>query len=133
MLSFPGQIGFLVVSKMRWEKVEVNPNPNPIGTEGEGGGGGGVGGEVSGPGKRWGHTCNAINGGRLVYVFGGYGKDNCQTNQVHVFDTGDSLHPSLSFYYSSSSLSQSSVFFFNYSVLSLCHLGLFGIAVCFIF
>ncbi|KAK7330276.1 hypothetical protein VNO77_24466 [Canavalia gladiata] len=56
---------------MRWEKVE-------LGLEGEG---------VSGPGKRWGHTCNAIKGGRLVYVFGGYGKDNCQTNQVHVFDT----------------------------------------------
>ncbi|KAK7265876.1 hypothetical protein RJT34_33501 [Clitoria ternatea] len=53
---------------MRWEKAE-------IGIEGEG------------PGKRWGHTCNAIKGGKLVYVFGGYGKDNCQTNQVHVFDT----------------------------------------------
>ncbi|PQP93715.1 RING finger protein B [Prunus yedoensis var. nudiflora] len=42
---------------------------------------------ISGPGKRWGHTCNAIKEGRLLYVFGGYGKDNCQTNQVHVFDT----------------------------------------------
>lgn len=62
---------------MRWEKVEVKA----IGTTTEGGGGGG-------PGKRWGHTCNAVKGGRLVYVFGGYGKDNCQTNQVHVFDTG---------------------------------------------
>ncbi|KAH1201500.1 Rab9 effector protein with kelch motifs [Glycine max] len=61
---------------MRWEKVEVKA----IGTTTEGGGGGG-------PGKRWGHTCNAVKGGRLVYVFGGYGKDNCQTNQVHVFDT----------------------------------------------
>ncbi|KAK6925131.1 Kelch repeat type 1 [Dillenia turbinata] len=39
------------------------------------------------PGKRWGHTCNAIKGGKLLYVFGGYCKDNCQTNQVHVFDT----------------------------------------------
>jgi hypothetical protein len=58
---------------MRWEKVEVKP----IGKEGDGG-----------PGKRWGHTCNSINGGRHIYVFGGYGKDNCQTNQVHVFDTG---------------------------------------------
>nr|XP_025617114.1 tip elongation aberrant protein 1 isoform X1 [Arachis hypogaea] len=57
---------------MRWEKVQMNP------LEGNDGGG---------PGKRWGHTCNAIRGGRLVYVFGGYGKDNCQTNQVHVFDT----------------------------------------------
>lgn len=46
-----------------------------------------VGGGGSGPGKRWGHTCNAIKEGRFLYVFGGYGKDNCQTNQVHVFDT----------------------------------------------
>lgn len=72
---------------MRWEKI-------PIGKEGEEGG-------ISGPGKRWGHTCNAINGGTLLYVFGGYGKDNCQTNQVHVFDTGEL------------SLSQSYVCFFN--------------------
>ncbi|KAG6746932.1 hypothetical protein POTOM_049308 [Populus tomentosa] len=43
--------------------------------------------ELNGPGKRWGHTCNSIKGGRFLYVFGGYGKDNCQTNQVHVFDT----------------------------------------------
>ncbi|GAB4860892.1 hypothetical protein Ancab_036053 [Ancistrocladus abbreviatus] len=53
---------------MRWERLKV------------------VGG-ASGPGKRWGHTCNAIRGGKLLYVFGGYGKHNCQTNQVHVFDT----------------------------------------------
>ncbi|XP_060204931.1 uncharacterized protein LOC132632846 isoform X1 [Lycium barbarum] len=52
---------------MRWEKVVVH-------------GGGG-------PGKRWGHTCNAVQGGRLLYVFGGYGKDNTHTNKVHVFDT----------------------------------------------
>ncbi|TKY73289.1 Host cell factor [Spatholobus suberectus] len=52
---------------MRWEKVK------------------GIGEE--GPGKRWGHTCNAVKGGRLLYLFGGYGKFNCQTNQVHVFDT----------------------------------------------
>ncbi|KAI5416546.1 acyl-CoA-binding domain-containing protein 5 isoform X2 [Lathyrus oleraceus] len=63
---------------MRWEKIEVKA----IGREGEG-----VVELVSGPGKRWGHTCNSINGGRHIYVFGGYGKDNCQTNQVHVFDT----------------------------------------------
>lgn len=44
-------------------------------------------GPMCGPGKRWGHTCNAIRGGKLLYVFGGYGKDNSQTNQVHVFDT----------------------------------------------
>ncbi|XP_027100563.1 kelch domain-containing protein 3-like [Coffea eugenioides] len=52
---------------MRWEKLQVE--------------------EGVGPGKRWGHTCNAIKGGKLLYVFGGYGKDNCQTNKVHVFDT----------------------------------------------
>ncbi|XP_014493373.1 rho GTPase-activating protein gacHH [Vigna radiata var. radiata] len=52
---------------MRWEKVK------------------GTGGE--GPGRRWGHTCNAVRDGRLLYLFGGYGKFNCQTNQVHVFDT----------------------------------------------
>ncbi|XP_018469357.2 uncharacterized protein LOC108841072 [Raphanus sativus] len=40
----------------------------------------------SGPGKRWGHTCNAIKGGRFVYVFGGFGSDGCLTNQVHLFD-----------------------------------------------
>nr|KYP49534.1 Rab9 effector protein with Kelch [Cajanus cajan] len=51
---------------MRWEKVK------------------GIG---EGPGKRWGHTCNAVKGGRLLYIFGGYGKLNCQTNQVHVLDT----------------------------------------------
>ncbi|KAJ1428091.1 Kelch-type beta propeller [Sesbania bispinosa] len=50
---------------MRWEKVEVG----------------------EGPGKRWGHTCNAVKGGRFLYLFGGYGKYNRQTNQVHVFDT----------------------------------------------
>ncbi|KAL2479147.1 Galactose oxidase/kelch repeat superfamily protein [Forsythia ovata] len=51
---------------MRWEKVQQHSG---------------------GPGVRWGHTCNAIRGGKLLYVFGGYGKDRCQTNQVHVFDT----------------------------------------------
>ncbi|KAH0877775.1 hypothetical protein HID58_065169 [Brassica napus] len=44
-----------------------------------------------GPGKRWGHTCNAIKGGSFLYVFGGYGKDNCQTNQVHVFDSAKQI------------------------------------------
>ncbi|XP_061351969.1 uncharacterized protein LOC133296940 [Gastrolobium bilobum] len=54
---------------MRWEKVEsVNPTRE-------------------GPGKRWGHTCNAVKGGKLLYLFGGYGQYNCQTNQIHVFDT----------------------------------------------
>ncbi|GMJ00051.1 hypothetical protein like AT1G18610 [Hibiscus trionum] len=61
---------------MRWEKVHLYQQEA-----------GGIGGACSWPGKRWGHTCNSIKGGRFLYVFGGYGKDNCQTNQVHVFDT----------------------------------------------
>uniref|UniRef100_A0A7N0UYB7 Attractin/MKLN-like beta-propeller domain-containing protein n=1 Tax=Kalanchoe fedtschenkoi TaxID=63787 RepID=A0A7N0UYB7_KALFE len=51
---------------MRWEKHPTHPR---------------------GPGRRWGHSCNAVHGGKLVYVFGGYGQENCQTNKVHVFDT----------------------------------------------
>ncbi|XP_076902562.1 uncharacterized protein LOC143557357 [Bidens hawaiensis] len=51
---------------MRWEKLEI---------------------ENGGPGKRWGHTCNAVRGGQLLYVFGGYGEDNTQTNQVHLYNT----------------------------------------------
>lgn len=58
---------------MRWERWRLSADPTV---------------QNSGPGKRWGHTCNAVRGGKLLYVFGGYGKDNCQTNQVHVFDTG---------------------------------------------
>ncbi|KAL1531724.1 hypothetical protein AAHA92_31831 [Salvia divinorum] len=50
---------------MRWERVEAN------------------GGD--GPGVRWGHTCNAIEG--RVYLFGGYGEDEQQTNQIDVLDT----------------------------------------------
>ncbi|KAL8150625.1 hypothetical protein V2J09_020433 [Rumex salicifolius] len=55
---------------MRWKKVTLSETM-----------------EICGPGKRWGHTFNAIGGGKLLYLFGGYGRDNCQTNQVHVFDT----------------------------------------------
>ncbi|XP_073123814.1 uncharacterized protein [Henckelia pumila] len=55
---------------MRWDNVKAHPR-------------GGIG----GPGVRWGHTCNAIREGKLLYVFGGYGRDQCQTNSVHVFDT----------------------------------------------
>ncbi|KAI8543093.1 hypothetical protein RHMOL_Rhmol08G0191700 [Rhododendron molle] len=55
---------------MRWEKLQTREM-----------------GPMGGPGKRWGHTCNAVRGGKLLYVFGGYGKDNSQTNQVHVFET----------------------------------------------
>ncbi|KAG2313277.1 hypothetical protein Bca52824_024834 [Brassica carinata] len=56
---------------MRWERVQRQV---------------GLADSSSGPGKRWGHTCNAIKGGRFVYVFGGCGGDGRLTNQVHVFD-----------------------------------------------
>lgn len=56
---------------MRWERLKKSETMEMEG----------------GPGKRWGHTCNAIRGGKLFYVFGGYGNQNSQTNQVHVFDT----------------------------------------------
>ena len=75
-------LGFLLQKpqekKKRWERLQLQREDAP--------GMGAV--EISGPGKRWGHTCNAIKGGKLLYIFGGYGKDNCQTNQVHVFDSG---------------------------------------------
>ncbi|XP_078430160.1 uncharacterized protein LOC144702137 isoform X2 [Wolffia australiana] len=69
---------------MRWERVLVNAK---IRETGEGKKSVGRKGGVFGPGRRWGHTCNAVKGGRFLYVFGGYGEDNCQTNDVHVFDT----------------------------------------------
>ncbi|XP_042502767.1 rab9 effector protein with kelch motifs-like isoform X2 [Macadamia integrifolia] len=70
---------------MRWEKVEVNQrltetHPEPSRSVA-------LSVEFVGPGRRWGHSCNAIHGGKLLYVFGGYGPDNCQTNDVHIFDT----------------------------------------------
>ncbi|XP_047265783.1 kelch domain-containing protein 3 isoform X2 [Capsicum annuum] len=55
------------LNMMRWERVAVHG--------------------VDGASKRWSHTCNAVQGGRLLYVFGGYDKDDVQTNKVHVFDT----------------------------------------------
>ncbi|ERN17915.1 acyl-CoA-binding domain-containing protein 4 isoform X1 [Amborella trichopoda] len=71
---------------MRWERVKLKMKLKEIqpleGRKSPGRKGG-----ILGPGKRWGHTCNSIKGGRFLYVFGGYGKDNCQTNDVHVFDT----------------------------------------------
>ncbi|CAN6470773.1 unnamed protein product [Victoria cruziana] len=69
---------------MRWERVNVviKSKEGMEGKKSPGRRGG-----ILGPGKRWGHTCNSIKGGRFLYVFGGYGKDNCQTNEVHVFDT----------------------------------------------
>ncbi|GAV75310.1 Kelch_3 domain-containing protein/Kelch_4 domain-containing protein, partial [Cephalotus follicularis] len=75
-LYFPSLSFFKFFSqKMRWEKFQLQQQVS-FGVE-----------TSSAPGKRWGHTCNSIKGGRFLYVFGGYGKDNCQTNQVHVFDT----------------------------------------------
>ena len=41
-----------------------------------------------GPGKIWGHTCNSMGDGRLLYIFGGYGHDGRVTNKVFVFNTG---------------------------------------------
>ncbi|XP_050225145.1 uncharacterized protein LOC126674699 isoform X2 [Mercurialis annua] len=60
---------------MRWERLEQEASSR----------------SSNGPGKRWGHTCNSVKGGRFLYVFGGYGKDNCQTNHVHVFDTATQI------------------------------------------
>eukprot|EP00250_Pteridium_aquilinum_P005159 c15297_g2_i1 orf=15-2003(+) len=64
---------------MRWERVrfKAKAEGKTIGRKGG----------TAGPGKRWGHTCNSVKNGRSLYVFGGYGKDNRQTNDVHVFDT----------------------------------------------
>ncbi|KAL2642337.1 hypothetical protein R1flu_009924 [Riccia fluitans] len=69
---------------MRWERVHVRvkPKETPDGRKPPGRKGG-----AHGPGRKWGHTCNAVKSGRLIYVFGGYGQHDCQTNDVHVFDT----------------------------------------------
>ncbi|XP_010258009.1 PREDICTED: host cell factor 1-like isoform X2 [Nelumbo nucifera] len=69
---------------MRWEKVELS---NRLREALDGKKSPGRKGGIFGPGKRWGHSCNAVKGGKFLYVFGGYGKDNCQTNDVYVFDT----------------------------------------------
>ncbi|XP_052176236.1 tip elongation aberrant protein 1-like isoform X3 [Diospyros lotus] len=58
---------------MRWEKLQSNQEKGPTPTPG--------------PGKRWGHSCNAIRGGSLLYVFGGHTNDSSQTNQLHIFHT----------------------------------------------
>ncbi|GBG86799.1 hypothetical protein CBR_g42082 [Chara braunii] len=72
---------------MRWEKIRLkSPKGKPPGD-------GGVHKTspqrlaAQGPGRKWGHTCNAVQDGKLVYVFGGYGKDERQTNDIHAFDT----------------------------------------------
>ncbi|KAA8541052.1 hypothetical protein F0562_025015 [Nyssa sinensis] len=69
------------MSRMRWEKLQI---------ENRHGEGGQDTGPLPGFGKRCGHTCNAVRGGKLLYLFGGYGPyggDNYQSNKVHVFDT----------------------------------------------
>ena len=83
-LALYPQLGLSDSQRMRWEKVQPQPKQSLEGAQQQHHGVS----DISGPGKRWGHTCNAIKGGRFLYVFGGYGRDNCQTNQVHVFDTG---------------------------------------------
>ncbi|OVA00820.1 hypothetical protein BVC80_9083g132 [Macleaya cordata] len=55
---------------MRWERIQLNTSNS-----------------VEGPGKRWGQTCNTLEGGKFLYLFGGYGGDNSQTNEIHVFNT----------------------------------------------
>ncbi|BFI26818.1 Rab9 effector protein with kelch motifs [Marchantia polymorpha subsp. ruderalis] len=69
---------------MKWERVQVKvkAKETPDGKKPAVRRGG-----AHGPGRKWGHTCNAVKSGRLLYVFGGYGRDDCQTNDVHVFDT----------------------------------------------
>ncbi|CAL9116970.1 uncharacterized protein LOC135634069 isoform X1 [Musa acuminata AAA Group] len=67
---------------MWWELVHADAEAEETADQGASEAGG-----ICGPGVRWGHTCNAVKGGRYLYVFGGYGRDNCQTNDVHVFDT----------------------------------------------
>ncbi|RZS17137.1 hypothetical protein BHM03_00049252 [Ensete ventricosum] len=68
---------------MWWELLHADAEAEETADQGASEAGG-----ICGPGVRWGHTCNAVRGGRYLYVFGGYGRDNCQTNDVHVFDTG---------------------------------------------
>ncbi|XP_074571348.1 protein GLUTELIN PRECURSOR ACCUMULATION 3-like [Curcuma longa] len=67
---------------MRWEVVHADAGEGEVAdgrtSEAEG---------ICGPGVRWGHSCNTVQGGRYLYVFGGYGHNKRQTNDVHVFDT----------------------------------------------
>lgn len=88
VFSLSGSLYLAVDSQkeMRWERVGLHPRHSLEGAQQQQQ----EVGEISGPGKRWGHTCNSIKGGRFLYVFGGYGRNNCQTNQVHVYDTGGS-------------------------------------------
>lgn len=75
---------------MVWERVMLQMKAKEVleGKKSPGRKGG-----IMDPGRRWGHTCNSVKNGRFLYAFGGYGKDNCQTNDVHVFDASKSLPP----------------------------------------
>lgn len=72
---------------MYWERVEIKAKPRDESSQ-TGKSPGRKGGKL-GPGKKWGHTLNAVNLGKQVYVFGGYGKDERQTNDVFVYNTGE--------------------------------------------
>jgi N-acetylneuraminic acid mutarotase len=69
---------------MKWERVKVKhkPKDNVEGKKSPGRKGG-----TAGPGKKWGHTANTVKNGRYLYVFGGYGKDDCQTQDIYIFDS----------------------------------------------
>ncbi|KAG0616185.1 hypothetical protein M758_5G097000 [Ceratodon purpureus] len=69
---------------MKWERVKVKHKPKEIveGKKSPGRKGG-----TAGPGKKWGHTANTVKNGRYLYVFGGYGKDDCQTQDIYIFDS----------------------------------------------
>lgn len=70
---------------MKWERVKVKHKPKDIveGKKSPGRKGG-----AAGPGRKWGHTSNTVKNGRYLYVFGGYGKDDCQTQDIYIFDSG---------------------------------------------
>jgi hypothetical protein len=73
---------------MKWENVKVKQKAKEVSDSKKS-----PGRKVSatGPGKKWGHTCNSVKGGRFLYIFGGYGRDDCQTHDIHVFDSGKTL------------------------------------------
>ncbi|CAM6047345.1 unnamed protein product [Sphagnum compactum] len=69
---------------MKWENVKVKQKAKEV-SDSKKTPGRKVG--ATGPGKKWGHTCNSVKGGRFLYIFGGYGRDDCQTHDIHVFDS----------------------------------------------
>jgi len=73
---------------MKWENVKVKQKAKDVLDNKKS-----PGWKVSaiGLGKKWGHTCNSVKGGRFLYIFGGYGRNDCQTHDIHVFDSGKTL------------------------------------------